>query len=162
VCVCSFRYPSRNAHESYRHPSSARLYNIFPHYLINSTIFEKKLLKVNCVFCFLYGFYLKHFYFYEDVSSIWSKTYTGLHVVYPLILSDFNENWIFSTDFRKILKISTFMKIRPVGTELYHVDRRTDMTELRIAFRNFANAPIYGSYRRRWNRVNSASLTWTR
>jgi len=27
-----------------------RFYNIFPHYLINGTIFEKKLLKTKCVF----------------------------------------------------------------------------------------------------------------
>jgi len=32
------------------------------------------------------------------------------------------------------------MKIRPMGTE-FHVDRRTDMTKLVVAFRNFANAP---------------------
>jgi hypothetical protein len=32
------------------------------------------------------------------------------------------------------------MKIRPVGAELFHVDGRTDM-KLRVAFRNFANAP---------------------
>jgi len=36
---------------------------------------------------------------------------------------------------------SNFMKIRPVGAELFHADRRTDMTKLIIAFRNFANAP---------------------
>jgi len=30
--------------------------------------------------------------------------YIGLHEKYPLFLSDFNENLIFSTDFRKILK----------------------------------------------------------
>jgi len=38
-----------------------------------------------------------------------------------------------------------FKKIRLVGAELFHVDqetdRRTDMTELIIAFRTFANAP---------------------
>ena len=39
------------------------------------------------------------------------------------------------------------MKIRPVGAELFHADRRTegvdgqtDMTKL-VAFHNFANAP---------------------
>jgi hypothetical protein len=30
--------------------------------------------------------------------------YTGLHVKYPLFLSDFNETWSFLTDFIKILK----------------------------------------------------------
>jgi hypothetical protein len=33
------------------------------------------------------------------------------------------------------------MKIRPVEAELFHADRRTDMTKLIVAFRNFANAP---------------------
>jgi len=28
----------------------------------------------------------------------------SLHVKYPLSLSDFNKTWIFSTDFRKVLK----------------------------------------------------------
>jgi hypothetical protein len=28
-----------------------------------------------------------------------------------------------------------------VGVELFHADGRTDMTNLRIAFRNFSNAP---------------------
>jgi hypothetical protein len=42
VCVCSLSYPSRNARAPYYHLWPARLYNIFPHYLINGTIFEKK------------------------------------------------------------------------------------------------------------------------
>jgi len=33
------------------------------------------------------------------------------------------------------------MKILPVEAELFHADRRTDMTKLIVAFRNFANAP---------------------
>jgi hypothetical protein len=55
--------------------------------------------------------------------------YTGLHVKYPLFLSDFNETLIFSTDFRENLQVSNFMKIRPVGTELFHEDRRTDSND---------------------------------
>jgi len=33
------------------------------------------------------------------------------------------------------------MKICPVGAELFRADRVADMTELTVAFRNFANAP---------------------
>jgi len=72
--------------------------------------------------------------------------YIGLHVKYPSFSSDFKETWIFSTDFRKLL-ISSFMKIRQVGAELFHVDERTDeqtdITKLIVAFRNFTNAPQY-------------------
>jgi len=33
------------------------------------------------------------------------------------------------------------MKIRLVGDELFHADRRMDITKLRVAFRNFVYAP---------------------
>ena len=33
------------------------------------------------------------------------------------------------------------MKIRPVGTELFHAEGQTDITKLKVVFRNFANAP---------------------
>jgi hypothetical protein len=35
-------------------------------------------------------------------------------------------------------QISNIMKIRTVGKELSHADRRTDMAKLIVAFRNFA------------------------
>jgi hypothetical protein len=62
--------------------------------------------------------------------------YIGRHVKYRLFLSDFNENWIFLTDFRKNPQISNFTKIRPVGA-----DGRTDMTKLTVDFRSFAIEP---------------------
>ena len=63
-----------------------------------------------------------------------------LHVKDPLFLSDFNEIWIFWTGFRKKAQISSFIKIRSVGAEVFYADEKTDM-KLIVAFRNFANAP---------------------
>ena len=40
--------------------------------------------------------------------------------------------------------MSTFVKIRSVGAELFHADRQTYMTKLIVAFRNFAKAPKNG------------------
>jgi len=34
------------------------------------------------------------------------------------------------------------MKVRPLGAELFNADRQTDMTNLIVAYRNFANARI--------------------
>jgi hypothetical protein len=70
VCVCSLKYPAYSAHApychlcahapychlcahaSYCHLWTLRLYHIFPHYLINGTIFEIMLLNIKCVFWF--------------------------------------------------------------------------------------------------------------
>jgi hypothetical protein len=41
----------------------------------------------------------------------------------------------------KNTRISNFLKIRPVGAELFHTDSRTDTTKLVVVFRNFANVP---------------------
>jgi hypothetical protein len=51
--------------------------------------------------------------------------------------------------FSKKSQMSSFVKMRPVGAELFHADGRrngrtdtqTDMTKLIVAFRNFANSP---------------------
>ena len=36
---------------------------------------------------------------------------------------------------------SSFIKIRLVGVELFHADRRSDMTKLIVDFCNFSEAP---------------------
>jgi hypothetical protein len=68
--------------------------------------------------------------------------YIGLHVKYRLLLLDFIETCIFLTDFRKMFKhFKDFMKIRPVGAELFHADGRIDITKVTVAIGNFASAP---------------------
>ena len=61
----------------------------------------------------------------------------GLHVKYPLFLSDFNKIGIFSTFFRKNDQMSNFINFLPVGVELFHADGQTDMTNITVAFRKF-------------------------
>jgi len=52
--------------------------------------------------------------------------YIGLHVIYPLLLSYFNDTRIFSQQsFEKNTQILNFIKIHHVEAELFHADRRT-------------------------------------
>ena len=46
--------------------------------------------------------------------------------------------------FEKKVQISSFIKICPVGADLFHADTQTDKTKRIVAFRNFANAPKNG------------------
>jgi len=51
--VCSLRYPAWNAHAPYCHLWPLRFYYISPHYLINGTVFEKKVTEYKmCVLIF--------------------------------------------------------------------------------------------------------------
>jgi hypothetical protein len=71
--------------------------------------------------------------------------YIGVHVKYPLFLSYFNENWIFSTHFLKIDEFQTSWKsfqwllICSMRTD-GRTHRQTYMTKIVVCFRNFANA----------------------
>ena len=47
--------------------------------------------------------------------------YIGLHVKYPLFLPDFDETWIFLTEYANI----TFHE-NPEGAELFHAYRQPD------------------------------------
>jgi hypothetical protein len=152
VHACRLWYSARNAHAPYCHLWPVRLYNIFQLYLINGSILEKKNIEHKCVFFyFFYKFCLKIFSLQEELSEIWPKIYIGLCVKYPLLLSDFNDNWTFSTYFLKICKCQISLKsvewepscsMRTDGRTDGQMARQADMTKVIVALRNFENAPI--------------------
>ena len=58
VCVYSHSHSACNAYAPYCHLWRAPLYNIFPHYLINGTIFENRSLNIKmCVLIFSTNFF---------------------------------------------------------------------------------------------------------
>ena len=71
--------------------------------------------------------------------------YVLLHVKELLFLSDLGKTWIFLDIFSENIQVSNFMKIRPVGAEVYlanwQTDRQREKTKLLITSCNFANVP---------------------
>ena len=64
-----------------------------------------------------------------------------LHAKYPLFLSDFNEIYICSTDFRNKPKLQISSKsVQWESSCSMRTDWRTDVEKLIVAFRNFAKA----------------------
>jgi hypothetical protein len=86
----------------YFHLWPAPLKNIFPHYLINGTIFGKKLTEhkmYTLIFCTTFVWSISHSK--KNWARYNQKLYIGLHVKYRLLLSDFSNTWIFSNRFSK-------------------------------------------------------------
>jgi len=154
---------SINAHAPYCHLWSDPLYSVFPHYLIKVTIFEEKLLDIKCVFWCHLQLLSETFLILRRIEGDMLKISGSLHVQCPLFQSDFHETCIFLTVFRKILKYLVPWKSRPMGAELFHADRRTDMTKLKVAFRNFANASKNGLFSTvdEWGYSKQRNLTST-
>jgi len=112
VCVRILRHPEYNAHAPYCHLWSARPYNIFTHYLIKDTIFEKKVVEhKTCVFSFLQclpaTFLIlrgteRDTYDQKRLSVFMYSTFHSCPILIKI--------WIFSTGFRKIFKYQTSRK----------------------------------------------------
>ena len=102
---------------------------------------EKKVTKTKYVFWFSLQRFSETFLILRRNARDMIKMFIGLRVKYPLFLSAFNETWIFSTDFRKILKYQIRWKSVPWKPSCStQTDGRTDMTKLVVDFRNFVKA----------------------
>jgi len=86
------------------------------------------------------------------MREIRTKIDIGLHVKYTIFLADFNYNWIcladfnynwiFLTDFPKSTQcITSCTSVQCAPSWSMRAERRTDVNNQTVAFRNFANAP---------------------
>ena len=121
VCICSLRYPACNAHAPYCHLRPAPLYHIFPHYLINGTIFGKKLLNTKCVFWFSLQLLSETFLILRRTERDITINAHRSSCKVPVIVVRFKWNFNFLDRFSKNSQISNFIKICSVGYE-FHAD----------------------------------------
>jgi hypothetical protein len=106
MCICNFKYPACNAHAPYCHLWPAPVYTIFPHYLINGTIFENKLLnKKVCVLFFYISFVWDISHSKEKWARYDKKAYRSSCKV-PFVLVRFEWNLNFLNRFSKNPQIS--------------------------------------------------------
>jgi len=78
-------------------------YNIFPHYLTNGTIFGGEITEHKmCVYITSTSFVWNISHSKNNCDSYDKKINIGLQLKCPSLSSDFNEAWIFPTDFQKI------------------------------------------------------------
>jgi hypothetical protein len=104
---CSLTYPACKAHAPYCHLRPLWLHHIFPHFLINGTNFRKKLLNIKFVFWFYLQHLLETFLILRSQWDIVTNVKMSSCEV-PVILSDFRETRILSTDFRKKYRIKSY------------------------------------------------------
>jgi hypothetical protein len=102
-------------------------------------IFEEMLLKIKCVFIFHATFVQNISHSKKNLARFCQNVNKSSYKI-PVILAVFSQNLNFLDTFSKKSQISNLIQIRPVGAELFHADRRTDI-KIIVAFRNFAKAP---------------------
>ena len=125
VPACSLAYPECNAYAPYCIfiCGLSGSTPFFRHYLINSTIFGKTLLNIKYVFWFSLQLLSEIFILRRIHQDIVVNVETSSCKV-PVVLVGFELNLNFLDIFSKQkTEISNFIKIRPVGDELFHANR---------------------------------------
>jgi hypothetical protein len=106
--VCRLNYPTCNEYAPYCRLWPAPVYNIFPHYLINGTIFKKKLLNTKWILIFSMASNISH------SKMKWAR-YNKKCIVFIMLSTCYScpilmKTWIFSGVFPKIVKYKISQK----------------------------------------------------
>jgi hypothetical protein len=96
VCVCSLSYTAHNAHASYGHLWRLWLYNVFPRYLTNDTIFGRKSFGIKCRFRFFLQIWSETFFTLKRIEQDTIKNVYWAPCKVTLFSSEFNETSVFS------------------------------------------------------------------
>jgi len=127
VSVCSHSYSECKEHAPYYISVCGVNGSTMYFHITNGAISEKILFIIKTMFWFseiLSETFLLLRQIQED--SIINAHMFHTHLKYSLILSYINDTLISSTEFSTRTQISNFMKIRPVGADVFHVDGQTD------------------------------------
>ena len=117
---------------------------LFPHYLINGTIFGEKLLNIKCVFWFSLQLLSETFL---TLRRIQRDMFINVHTSpcnVPVLLVKYLFKFDFLHRFLKTYSNTKFNEnpsIRSRVFYFFHEDRQTNVTKLIFAFYNFENAP---------------------
>jgi hypothetical protein len=127
VCICSLRYPACNARAPYCHlwPICTTFFHIFsqtPRFSRG----KKVLLKVKHVFRLALQLLSEVFLIVRRIQVVMIESVYQSAYKIPVIILRFWRNFeFFSTVFfSKNIQISNFMKIRPLGAELFYAGGR--------------------------------------
>jgi len=122
----------------YCHLYPVRIYNIFPHYLINATISGKKVIEHKmCDLIFSTNFFFETFIIVRIIQRYITINVHRSACKVPLILDRSYIKLYFPPPprfFQKNTQIPNFIKIRQLGAELLQPDRQTDKTNIIFVF----------------------------
>jgi hypothetical protein len=143
LCICRLRNPAWNAHAQYCHLWPARPYHTSPLYLINGTIFGKKVTEHKmCVLIVSINIVCNIFHA-EENSAIYELKCVSIFMegsrysCQILMKLKFSRNIL-----KKYSKYQVSWKSFRWEPSCYmRTDRRTDMTKLIVALRSFAKGP---------------------
>ena len=87
--------------------------------------------------------------------------YIGVHVKYPSV-SDFNETWIFTSDFRKVFEYQfSWISVQWEPSYFVRTDGLTDGYDegtITVTFRDFENAR---KNKKKFRELSSTDIVWS-